>query len=579
MLKNDLYYKKKYLKYKRKYLAMKMQMQMQMQIGGERGGILDYPIGHELLNKNGYTFPNTPYFNYEILMQWHNWFIYFTGLIDAKNMYDKLKSYEKCTPQKPNLEIGTGSNDKELVIKNIYGPLTAEILQSLNKSKKEYRTEIFNKTDTKAKAIIKNNIYAFEKQNNIKPILPAEIKVFNISVIDLVKLLLQCKLKNICVLCLGNQNLRGGHWLGGFVAQEEDIYRRTDINNKIYINKSENPHYKIDYENGEVLFTPNVCIVRNKLFQPEPQTCSFSVITAVAPYIKRNKNNEYFMSNADKESIEKSINNIFLVAIKNNIKILILGAIGCGMFHNNPIFVRECFEKHIDLYYTFFTHIFFSVYDVEAKNPKSNYAIFKELETYYGNLKLQNQTPQNPTPQNQTPHNLTPQKPTSQNPTPHNLTPQKSTSHNPTPRPQQPILRPPQKPTPPPTKYYLFGDIRSIHQIQNICKTLCTFDRLQEAFNDYCVYYSDLQLTNEDTFIVLKRFCKEKTSLQLPRPFWLSSTSKKKYDKITINCKLLGIGSGFTYDYLYTKIVHVLNDNNIMNSGDKFSTDPVTIQF
>ena len=232
------------------------------------------------------------------------------------------------------------------------------------------------------------------------------IKIYNMDIIDLTELLLADKsqLRSICILNLAYSKTPGGGVLDGSIAQEEEIFRRTDAHislglhdysDQFKMQKDERLKQKTHIDsiiNGEVFYSHKVTIVTGKLYNKycDEDLGSFSMISAAATNIKRPFNTVGIqvplqpMSIAIIEKTLFTIENVFRTAIKKGHTTLILGAIGCGAFNNDPDVVFKLFEICIHKYHRYFNEIFFAILKLNKLSGRdyNNYNIFKKLELF-----------------------------------------------------------------------------------------------------------------------------------------------------------------------------------------------------
>lgn len=120
-----------------------------------------------------------------------------------------------------------------------------------------------------------------------------------------------------------------------------------------------------------VIYSPGVTILKNTFYRPmfmdkeDEQYMALShcldVLSCSAPFFS---GSGYILPNGDLEHVlKRRIRNIFEVAIENEIEVLVLGAFGCGGFHNPPELVAESFREVIleERYKNAFDEIVFAV--------------------------------------------------------------------------------------------------------------------------------------------------------------------------------------------------------------------------
>lgn len=218
---------------------------------------------------------------------------------------------------------------------------------------------------------------------------------------------------HVAVLNFANPIEPGGGVLRGAKAQEENICRSSNLyksltsknayeyyqlNNKIL---SKNQYNSMFLGTDQVIYSPDVLILKENVGYPDrflrveqyiETTYSVDVITCAAPFFS---GSGYMLPNGDLQYLfEKRIRNILEVAIDNEVDVLILGAFGCGAFHNPPDVVADAFREVLltDRYRKSFEQIVFAVKGTDMVCPnveafEKNFSTFPELN-FQGKEKL-----------------------------------------------------------------------------------------------------------------------------------------------------------------------------------------------
>ena len=218
---------------------------------------------------------------------------------------------------------------------------------------------------------------------------------------------------HVAVLNFANPIEPGGGVLRGAKAQEENICRSSNLyksltsknayeyyqlNNKIF---SRNQYNSMFLGTDQVIYSPDVLILKENVGYPDrflrveqyiETTYSVDVITCAAPFFS---GSGYMLPNGDLQYLfEKRIRNILEVAIDNEVDVLILGAFGCGAFHNPPDVVADAFREVLltDRYRKSFEQIVFAVKGTDMVCPnveafEKNFSTFPELN-FQGKEKL-----------------------------------------------------------------------------------------------------------------------------------------------------------------------------------------------
>ena len=198
--------------------------------------------------------------------------------------------------------------------------------------------------------------------------------------------------KRTVVLNFANPVEPGGGVLRGAIAQEESICRASNLY-KSLISKSGQAYYN---ENNRIrksnqfnsmfigsdmaLYSPNVFVVRDVYgYLKEPYF--IDVITCAAPFFS---GSGYILPDGDLQHIfERRIRNVLEIAIEHEADYIILGAWGCGAFHNPPNVVANAFRTILieQRYRNAFERILFVVKSTDIVCPN-----VEAFETYFSDF-------------------------------------------------------------------------------------------------------------------------------------------------------------------------------------------------
>ena len=298
-----------------------------------------------------------------------------------------------------------------------FGQIIEEGLTVLNKEK--------TATDyvrTKRVTILVDTLKSFEtktpyyynsaKENMLKwckKVSPRDEKGLKVIVepIDWGEMALKCTKKYGSIFaCLNMANSMdpGGGYATGPAAQEENMFRRTNCH--FYINRDEmlvpnkdnsfyfyNKKYQhlIGAEDGENTYidvkNPRICIKEKETYNGNntlegtknigygelSDNNKFLFYELRCAAVRNNTVNDAFQKN----KMEKIIHAQFKTLMKNGLRHAILGAFGCGAFHNPPLEVAALYKECLMLYKDHFDVIAFPIF--YAGNGETNYANFREI--------------------------------------------------------------------------------------------------------------------------------------------------------------------------------------------------------
>jgi len=174
--------------------------------------------------------------------------------------------------------------------------------------------------------------------------------------------------KKIAVLNFANPHEPGGGVLRGVMAQEECLCRCSDLYNVLAQPYFQKHYYQYHYHNCDycfsdrLIYSPNVTVIKSDDQIPQILDKPFSVdvITCAAPYLFE------YVEETDEELLlvyKSRIRNILEVAMSHEVDFLILGAFGCGAFHNNPVLMAKAFSDLLihEKYAKYFERVIFAI--------------------------------------------------------------------------------------------------------------------------------------------------------------------------------------------------------------------------
>jgi uncharacterized protein (TIGR02452 family) len=185
------------------------------------------------------------------------------------------------------------------------------------------------------------------------------------------------KMKNgkgpVLVLNLASYTTSGGGVVTGALAQEEELYRRSN-----YHLANDEKFYPIKM--SEAIYSPIVHIIKDQQYQllPIPYVVSCLAVPAIKnpPLQKSRTGKDIFRNHRHYQATKEKINMIFKIAIKHGHTDLVLGALGCGAYRNPPELIAEIFNLAIKKYGHYFERIGFAI----LSNPGNpNFDIFQKL--------------------------------------------------------------------------------------------------------------------------------------------------------------------------------------------------------
>lgn len=202
----------------------------------------------------------------------------------------------------------------------------------------------------------------------------------------------QDKDQHVCVLNFASATNPGGGVTRGSSAQEECLCRCSTLynclNTRAMWERFYTPHRQSGnpLHNDDIIFTPNVQVLKDDDYRPLVDPFAVDVITCAAPNLRERPANAFNPGDSESVAItpdelrllhEQRARRIMTVAAQNRAEVLILGAFGCGAFRNDPNVVAQAYKNVLPEFVHHFQTIEFAVYC--PPHDESNYRAFKEI--------------------------------------------------------------------------------------------------------------------------------------------------------------------------------------------------------
>ena len=189
---------------------------------------------------------------------------------------------------------------------------------------------------------------------------------------------LKNKAENPVVLNMASWKNPGGGVENGAGAQEECLFRSSNYGASMMPLKRR--FYPLELDFGGV-YTPSVTVFRGLESEgypllDEPFITNFVAVPALSnPKLENGKYND-----SEKKIMINKIRTIFNIAAEHNHKVLILGAFGCGAFHNPPVEVAKLFKAELesDVYKGRFEKVIFAIKS-DHNDTQSNFNSFCDV--------------------------------------------------------------------------------------------------------------------------------------------------------------------------------------------------------
>lgn len=223
-------------------------------------------------------------------------------------------------------------------------------------------------------SVVENNFNGAERLKGLTPRFPKTEVYLTDDTVEEAIVKAASEGKKVCVLNFASYKNPGGRFYDGSLAQEEalchvstlypvlrhfrNVYeeRMSRLNNGLY--------------NEDFIYSPDV------VFQMDRELYKVDVLTYAAPcMIRRPKTDEYAAL------FKRRIINAYAYPYLHDVDIVILGAWGCGVFCNDPVFVASMWDMctyYLNGYYEKVIHPIPNL----GKSGSRNYAAFDKHMTF-----------------------------------------------------------------------------------------------------------------------------------------------------------------------------------------------------
>lgn len=196
--------------------------------------------------------------------------------------------------------------------------------------------------------------------------------------------------RKVCVLNFANWFQAGGGVVNGCTAQEECLCRISTlypcIASQYCQDNFYNPHRRLGnpMANNDVIYSPGITVFKSDNRAPElmdqKKWFAVDVITAAAPDLRgcpaEISNSEDFRKGLGITHYKRG-SRILDIALLNEADTVVIGAFGCGAFHNDPEIVAKAYKAILPDYMHAFRNIEFAIYC--PAEYTENYKVFKKV--------------------------------------------------------------------------------------------------------------------------------------------------------------------------------------------------------
>lgn len=174
--------------------------------------------------------------------------------------------------------------------------------------------------------------------------------------------------KRTAVLNFASYKNPGGNFINGSSAQEESLCKESFLYN--VLKKYENDFYGWNRTRiNRSLYLDRAIYSPDVIFEKKGKSVKCDVITCAAPNKTAAQKYNFVSDDENNKALKKRIRFILDIAEDQKVKVLILGAFGCGVFGQDPIEVASIFKE--ELADRHFDTVLFAIPDQNSKNYKA----------------------------------------------------------------------------------------------------------------------------------------------------------------------------------------------------------------
>lgn len=176
---------------------------------------------------------------------------------------------------------------------------------------------------------------------------------------------------NPLVLNMASNFKPGGGVASGKMAQEEELFRRSNAHQT-------HPYNWYPLEENEIIYSPEVTIIKDTNANNYELIDEVNISMVACAAIRNPKLIHGIYSAGDYQLMSDKIESLFMLGIEKKHDSLVLGAFGCGAFHNPPDEVASIFSLMVKKYGKYFKKIGFAILIVKPTDNE-NLDYFKQI--------------------------------------------------------------------------------------------------------------------------------------------------------------------------------------------------------
>lgn len=186
------------------------------------------------------------------------------------------------------------------------------------------------------------------------------VKIFEDDTLVVAKKLLKEENESsVCILSMTHPMRPGGDWKRGLYGQEESLFVRTTLSSRM-----DRSFYPL--EHYDCVFVRDVTVIREdkeRVYEFLQEKDRFSIDVVAMSGLMLDESGIKRMEPDQIDIVRKKVRSLLLACIENGVKNLVLGALGCGAFYNNPRTIAKIFKAELIVFAGFFNKVYFAIKD------------------------------------------------------------------------------------------------------------------------------------------------------------------------------------------------------------------------
>ena len=214
-----------------------------------------------------------------------------------------------------------------------------------------------------------------ENKSSANPLVYPRPTLHNADTLDVAQGLVNQSKKPL-VMNMASEFCPGGGWRKGSVAQEESLFYRSTYAQSLDSRYGKCAiRYPLDWD--QLVYSPNVLVFQDHDYGILDYADAWKVdFVAVAGLRRPEVTSQGKLTASDARKLKEKIRAVFWLAKQTHHDCVVLGALGCGAFHNPPEHVAEIFREVLGEPCASNLEVHFAIY---SRNNDKNFRVFQRI--------------------------------------------------------------------------------------------------------------------------------------------------------------------------------------------------------